>query len=165
MLLTGAACDAAEAKKRPSLPASIVKTLDGKEWSIAEQNGRVSVLHFWSLNCQPCLAVVPRLRRLNGSWKDRSDVTLVSLPVNDDLIQVRRHVKQHRMAWPQLVTDKGSALPTLLGPLGVKQMPTPHFWVVDVDGSIAGSTTDVVKARKAAEQLALNAKAKNETKD
>lgn len=165
LLLTGTMSEAAETKKRPSLPATSVQTLDGKTWNVEKQSGRVSVLHFWSLNCRPCLEIVPRLRRLNESWKERSDVALVSLPVDDDLIQVRRHVKRHHMAWTQLVTEKGSALPALTVPLGVRQMPTPNFWIVDVDGSIAGSTTDIVKARKAAEQLALNAKAQKETKD
>ncbi|MGB0580420.1 MAG: TlpA family protein disulfide reductase [Limisphaerales bacterium] len=164
-LLTGVVSDAAEPNKRPQLPALPVKTLDGETWSIGKQSGRVSVLHFWSLNCRPCLAVVPRLRCLNGSWKDRRDVALVSLPVDDNLIQVRRHVKQHRMAWTQLVTENGSAVSTLAGPLGVSQMPTPHYWIVEVDGSIAGSTSDLIKASQAAEQLALNAKAKKQTKD
>ena len=90
----------------------------------------------WSLNCRPCLEVVPRLRRLNGSWKERNDVVLVSLPTDEDLIQVRRHVKRHRMSWTHLVTEKGSALSVLAGPLGVQRMPTPYFWIVDGNGEI-----------------------------
>ncbi len=154
LLLIGVTTDAADAKKRPSLPNASVKTLDGRTWSIAGQGDRVCVLHFWSLNCRPCLEVVPRLRRLNGSWKERNDVVLVSLPTDEDLIQVRRHVKRHRMSWTHLVTEKGSALSVLAGPLGVQRMPTPYFWIVDGNGEIRGATGNPEEARKVAERLA-----------
>lgn len=143
----------AAASKRPSLPATTVQTLAGQSWSASTQRGQVMVLHFWSLNCRPCLAVLPRLRRLQGAWKDGGKVSLVSLPVEDDLVAIRRHVKRHRMSWTQLVTEKGSALSVLAGPLGVTQMSTPYFWIVDKKGLIKGATPNPEEARKIAESL------------
>lgn len=154
-LLAAAAAPGAEAEKRPRLPVVSVRTLQGEAWNISDQRGRVSVLHFWSLNCRPCLAVLPRLRRLYSGWKKRSDVALVGLPTDDDLIQIRRHVERQRMSWTQLVAESGSALPVLAGPLGIKEMPTPFFWIVDPDGKIVATATDPETAKRLAEQLAL----------
>ncbi|MBG86604.1 MAG: hypothetical protein CMO80_06860 [Verrucomicrobiales bacterium] len=140
--------------KRPSLPNNEVKTLAGKAWRIADQKGKVVVLDFWSLNCRPCLAMVPRTRRLNGDWQERKDIVLLGVPTDDNLIQIRRHVKRNRMNWSQLVGQKGSAMSALAAPLGVKVMPTPNFWIIDPDGGIVASTADAEKARKVAEAVA-----------
>lgn len=151
--------------QRPALPASKLRTLTGGNWEVTSRRGQIVVLDFWSLNCGPCLAMVPKLRKLQSEWKDRQDVQLIGVPTDDDLLGIRRHVKRHRMNWPHVIDQSGSALAKLAGPLGIDSMPTPNFWIIDAEGRIAGSTTDLTKARKAAEQLALNAKAKKETKD
>jgi len=143
----------AEGAKRPRLPDVEVSTLDGRPWRIGGQRGRVLLLHFWSLNCRPCLALLPRLRRLHGQRKKRDEVALVSLPVEDDLIRIRRHVKQHHMGWTQLVSERGSAVAALAGSLGVKRIATPYFWVVDGEGRVVAATSDPEEAAARAEAL------------
>lgn len=155
LLVTAAAVGAdADAGPQPSLPTNEVKTLAGKAWSIATRSERVTVLHFWSLHCRPCLAALPRLRRLHGEWEQGSAIALVGLPVEDELIQIRRHVRRHCMAWPQLIHAEGSALPVLAGPLGVKEMPTPYFWIVDQVGRIVATSSDPETAGRLAEECA-----------
>ena len=154
MLLVTAAAVGADTGPQPSLPTNEVKTVTGKAWSISTRSERVTVLHFWSLHCRPCLAALPRLRRLHGRWEQGSGIALVGLPVEDDLIQIRRHVRRHRMTWSQLTHAEGSALPVLAGPLGVKEMPTPYFWIVDPNGRIIATSSDPETAGRLAEECA-----------
>jgi len=138
---------------RQQLPDTAFETLDGQPWRVSQQRGSILLLEFWSVNCPPCRALEPRLKRLHKTWAGQTNLLMVGLSTDDNLKRVRRHVKQSGMNWPQIVYPKVGAVNALAGPLGLREIATPTLWVVDGEGKLAGSFHDLDAATALAARL------------
>lgn len=58
---------------------------DGKGGRIrlADHRGKVIILHFWTKTCAPCLEELPRLARFAETIKNRKDVALITVTIDD----------------------------------------------------------------------------------
>lgn len=63
-------------------PDFYLQRLDGKELSLHSQQGRLTLLNFWSTQCGPCVAETPDLVELDRRYRDRK-VDVIGVAVAD----------------------------------------------------------------------------------
>lgn len=103
---------------------------DGSTFRMAERRGKIVVLNFWTVTCQPCVEEMPSLIELSRILRDRRDVELVTISVDGDWETVRT------------VVPENAPLTVLLDPdrAVVRQMfgtrLYPETWIVDPRGVI-----------------------------
>jgi peroxiredoxin len=108
-----------------SLPSS-----GGGRWRMNDQRGKVVVMNFWTVTCQPCVEEMPSLVALASLVREREGVEVVTVSVDRDWETVRT------------VVPEGSPLRVLLDPdravvrgkYGSSLFP--ETWIIDPDGII-----------------------------
>ncbi|MBW2277008.1 MAG: TlpA family protein disulfide reductase, partial [Deltaproteobacteria bacterium] len=102
----------------------------GNTLSLADLEGRVVVLDFWSTTCRPCLLEMEDLKVLWRRMKPRG-VTVVGLSTGgESLAQIARFGKDRGVDYP-LVIDQGQVAASYR----VRSLPT--LYVLDKTGRIA----------------------------
>jgi peroxiredoxin len=64
-------------------PSFSLKDLQGATVTLESLRGKVVVLNFWSKTCGPCLEEMPELAELTKIVRDRSDVVILAVSVDD----------------------------------------------------------------------------------
>jgi peroxiredoxin len=111
------------------VPDFELPTQGGGTWRMADQRGKVVVLNFWTVTCQPCVEEMPTLIELSRILRGRDDVELVTISTDRDWETVRT-----------VVPD--GALTVLLDPdkRVVREMfgtrLYPETWIIDPQGTI-----------------------------
>ena len=60
-------------------PDFVLKDKDGKPWRLRDQRGKVVVMNFWSITCQPCVEEMPSLLALAETARRRKDMEVVAI--------------------------------------------------------------------------------------
>jgi thiol-disulfide isomerase/thioredoxin len=81
-----------------------VRSLDGREVSLADFKGTVVFLNFWSTSCEPCIAEMPGIEGLLGSLKNER-VTFLAVTQEDEST-VREFLKKHRLRIPVYLSSE-----------------------------------------------------------
>ena len=80
-------------------PEFKLKTLDGKDISLADSRGKVILLNFWATWCGPCRAEIPSLIQLQKRYTDK--LQIIGLDVDDeDADDVRKVVTAEGINYP-----------------------------------------------------------------
>jgi peroxiredoxin len=104
----------------------------GETLSLADLEGRVVVLDFWSTTCPPCLREMEDLKVLWRRLKPRG-VTVVGLSTGGETpAQIARFGKDRSVDYP-LVVDRGA----VAAAYQVSSLPT--LYVLDRDGRVAAT--------------------------
>ena len=131
------------ARIRAALERHALKTLDGRELSLAKLEGEVVVVQFWATWCAPCRRELPALDALDRRLFPRGG-RVIAISIDEDAANVRRFVRTHKLSLP--VCHDGPD--GLARELALDQIP--FTVVLDRDGSVAyattGTETDVVAA-------------------
>jgi len=90
-------------KPKNPLPSFALPDLEGKTWKLADLSGKVVMINIWATWCGPCRAEHPEFQKLVNQWKDRKDVVLLSLNVDDAVGLVAPYMKQNGYTFPVLV--------------------------------------------------------------
>ena len=109
-------------------------TTDGTRMSLEGLRGKVVLLDFWATWCAPCLAELPRLRRLH---EELGASGLVIVGVSLDGIEPRRFAswtRRNGVSWPQ-VRDGRSYNGALARAFSVEELPATVLF--DRDGRLA----------------------------
>ncbi len=75
-------------------PAFELSTLSGTRMSLAQNKGKVVVVHFWASWCAPCKTEFPRLNDLAKSYS-ADDVSLMAISEDQTSSNVDRFLKKH----------------------------------------------------------------------
>jgi thiol-disulfide isomerase/thioredoxin len=70
-------------------PAGSLFDLDGNSTTLGNRLQPVSLVHFWSTWCSPCIEEVPAIRRLARDFASRHEFAVVMIAVADDKEKVR----------------------------------------------------------------------------
>jgi peroxiredoxin len=70
-------------------PPFSLKDLQGATVTLDSLRGKVVVLNFWSKTCGPCLEEMPELAELTKILRDRSDVVVLAVSVDDGPDEVK----------------------------------------------------------------------------
>lgn len=114
-------------------PSFTLTDISGREVSLAEQQGRRVVLHFFATWCGVCKAELPSIRAVHGGLAD-DEVLLAIAADADDPEHVRRFAAEHELTYPILLaTDE------VLRAYAVDRFPTNYY--LNGDGSVSTSST------------------------
>ena len=102
----------------------------GGTFRLSEQRGKVVILNFWTVTCQPCVEEMPSLVSLATMLEGRDDIVLAAITIDPDWETARSVVPQ------------GSPLTVLLDPdravvrdlFGTRMYP--ETWIIDSRGII-----------------------------
>lgn len=113
-----------------SAPDFTLQDQDGKPWQLAQQRGKVVIMNFWTITCQPCIAEMPSLIKLAEIAAQRKDVEVVAISTDphwgvvNALFPKRTHLTVLLDPQKKVVS----------GLYGTKLYP--ETWVIDRDGII-----------------------------
>jgi peroxiredoxin len=111
-------------------PNFTLKDQDGKPWQLSNQRGKIVIMNFWTITCQPCIAEMPSLIQLAEIASRRKDVEVIAISTDphwgvvNALFPKRTNLKVLLDPQKKVVWDL----------YGTKLYP--ETWVIDRDGII-----------------------------
>jgi thiol-disulfide isomerase/thioredoxin len=114
-------------KATKAMPAFELADLNGKTWRVKNLEGKSVLINVWATWCGPCQAELPHLEKLYEKLKDRSDVQIMTLNIDQDLGLVGPFVKEKGWTFP--VLPAYSFVLALLDSVAI-----PQNWILDPKG-------------------------------
>jgi peroxiredoxin len=111
-------------------PDFTLRDKDGKPWSLAAQRGKVVVMNFWTVTCQPCVEEMPTLVTLADIASRRDDIEVVAITTDKDWQAVAPIFPPGSKLRVLFDTDKK----VIKEKFGSKLFP--ETWVIDPDGVV-----------------------------
>jgi len=109
------------------LPDFAVTDLGGRLWQLSDLKGRVTLLDFWATWCGACRGELPYIQKLYDQVKDRKDLQVVTISVDDNPGLIEGYLKETHFTFPVLPAKD----------LAEKIFPVimlPQTWIVDSEG-------------------------------
>ncbi|HEX3772749.1 MAG TPA: TlpA disulfide reductase family protein [Polyangiaceae bacterium] len=115
-------------------PDFALKDMKGNTVTLSSLRGKVVVLNFWTKTCGPCLEEMPDLAELTKILRDRPDVAVVAVSVDDGPDDIRPTLQTVLREEPPftVLVDPGSQV--VKGRFGTNLFP--ETWFVDKRGVI-----------------------------
>jgi peroxiredoxin/protocatechuate 3,4-dioxygenase beta subunit len=112
-------------------PNFTLKTLEGKELSLADFRGKYVLLDFWATWCAPCLAEMPNLQAIQDQYAKDSRLVIIGLSVDDQPKTVAYSVKALKLSWRQGFSGSDSPVVSAYGATAI-----PATFLIGPDGTI-----------------------------
>jgi thiol-disulfide isomerase/thioredoxin len=103
---------------------------NGRVWTIEDLKGKTTLINIWATWCRPCQEELPGVQTIFDQWKDRKDVQLLTVSVDDDFKWVVRFSERLHYTFP-IIAMTSAAVDKMVGVEGV-----PRTWIVDSTGSV-----------------------------
>lgn len=116
--------------------------LNGQPLSVSQLKGKVVLVNFWATWCGPCVAALPGLLKIHGTYHPRG-FEIIGISLDQDKEQLQRFVAENKIPWPQYFDGLGWRN-KLAVQYGVNS--TPMYYLLDRAGSI-------IKANPALDEL------------
>ncbi len=110
-------------------PPFEITTMDGRQVSMDELQGKVVLLDFWATWCEPCREALPHIREVAKKFQGEP-LVIVSVSVDTDEKKWKEFVVKNEMTWAQYF-DGG-----FTGPIArmFSVEAIPHTFTIDADG-------------------------------
>lgn len=116
------------ARARMAPPFSVT-TLDGKQISMDDLQGKVVLLDFWATWCGPCREALPHMRDIAKKFQGQP-LVILSVSLDSDEQKWKDFVAQNEMTWPQY--RDGGFTGSIAKMFSVTAIP--HTFTIDSDG-------------------------------
>jgi len=120
-------------------PPFEVTLFDGEKVSLKDYRGKVLLLYFWSTNCGPCVASVPKLKEAYAELSQYKDFAMIGLSGDDNDPVWKNFVQQKKLTWPQARIGDQSKMALAYGVAGY-----PRYIVIDRNGKVLTSVSGEV---------------------
>jgi peroxiredoxin len=110
-------------------PRVHLRSLDDREIDLRAWGGQVVVLNFWATWCEPCVAEMPALDRLERAL-DNDGLVVLAVSVDESPETVRNFARDHHLSLP-LLLDPGGQAARAFGVVGY-----PTTFVLDASGRL-----------------------------
>jgi len=114
-------------KATRTIPAFELSDLAGKTWRLKDLGGKTLLITLWATWCGPCEGELPHLQKFYEKVKQRSDLQVLALDLDEDLGLVAPYLKEKGYTFP--VLPAYSTAVNLLDGLAI-----PQNWIVDSQG-------------------------------
>jgi len=130
-------------------PEIDVETTDGARLRLVDLRGRLVLLHFWASSCGPCIGSARELVRLREAFAGADRLAFAGVSLDGDHDAARRFAREHRLAWPEGLTDEASR-ERITGAYAIREIP--QLVLIGPDGvvlarNLAGAMTTSAIAR------------------
>ncbi len=112
-------------------PEFALKTLDGKDLTLAQFRGRYILLDFWATWCAPCIAEMPNVNAIHKAHGADPRFTVVSLSLDDKPAEASAFVKAQEYGWTQGHVGPDSPVVAAYGATAI-----PATFLIGPDGRI-----------------------------
>jgi thiol-disulfide isomerase/thioredoxin len=102
--------------------------LTGKTWTIADLKGKITLVNVWATWCAPCVAELPYVQVLFDKIKNRAEIQLITLDIDDNPGLVDLFVKKEKFTFPVIIAEGYFA--QIQPPLSI-----PRTWIIDRAGT------------------------------
>ena len=67
------------------MPSIVIKNLEGQDVDLQKltSEGKITVISFWATWCSPCKKELDNLNELIGEWKDKYNMQIVAISIDD----------------------------------------------------------------------------------
>jgi peroxiredoxin len=115
-------------------PNFALKDIHGNTVTLESLRGKVVLLNFWTKTCGPCLEEMPELAELTKIVRDRTDVAIVTVSVDDSAEEIKPTLQTVLREEPPfaVLLDPGSQI--VNGKFGTRLFP--ETWLIDKRGVI-----------------------------
>jgi peroxiredoxin/uncharacterized protein YutE (UPF0331/DUF86 family) len=107
-----------------------VKLLNGDDFILEKQRGKVVLIYFWAYWCEPCKQEMPHLDKIYREFKDKG-LEIVGISLDSSIKKTVEFTKQARLQWKHSCSGKVWQDETV-NLYGVNSLPS--LWVVDKRG-------------------------------
>jgi thiol-disulfide isomerase/thioredoxin len=104
-----------------------------KTWTLASLKGKTTLINVWATWCGPCRVEHPYLQKLYERIKDRDDIQLITLNIDEDRSLVEPYLKENNLSFPSIYAN--SFVKEFAGSIGI-----PTSWISDSTGTIRYET-------------------------
>lgn len=123
------ATDSRWEKPANPLPMFTVQDLSGKTWKLASFQGKAVLVNIWATWCGPCKMEHPEFQKLYDKLKDRADVAVFTINVDDDLGKVAPYMAENHFTFPVLLGH--DVVDQVVPSLGI-----PRNWFITPSGKL-----------------------------
>jgi peroxiredoxin len=111
----------------------VLKDMNGKDFSLASQKGKVILLDFWATWCPPCKVEIPWFVEFQRTYGPRG-FTVIGVSVDDPMARLKPFADEYKMNYPVLVGDGRDDVkgPKAYGPM----WGLPKTFLIGRDGKI-----------------------------
>ena len=114
--------------KNTVMPDFELADLEGRKWTLDDLKGKVAFINLWATWCGPCRLELPYVQKLREQMKDKKDVLVLTLNIDDEVGMVEPFMKENKYNFPVIL---GQAYAQNQGVFSI-----PRNWVVSSDGKI-----------------------------
>jgi thiol-disulfide isomerase/thioredoxin len=82
-------------------PGLALADLDGREWSLADAEGRLVWVNFWAISCEPCRTEMPAMERIAAAYGD--DLLILGVNWGEGRDAVADWVERYGITYPILL--------------------------------------------------------------
>ena len=132
-LLTCSSCSKEPRQIYSQIPNITSQTLDGQNWTLAEQKDKVILVEFWATWCHYCKKITPELKQIESQFGQRDDFLLLGVAVDKQSQTVKNYCQLNDITWMQ-IHEPPDTFDSLTRTFNVKYLPS--MWLVHKDGSV-----------------------------
>src|SRR5690606_25688570 len=96
-----------QAAKRFQAPDFTLKTLEGEEVTLSENDGKPSIINLWASWCPPCKVEMPHIQEAYEKYGDQVHFHMVNLTSLDNKKKMKKYVKKEQFTFPILLDETG----------------------------------------------------------
>lgn len=127
------------------MPKFEAKHLDNSIFELKQHPGKYILFDFWGTWCNPCLKLIPELKKLNSEYS-KEKFELVSVAFDSDPQKVKDFVEKENMDWVHLfVNQKQENKNSLIEKLKITSYPSTIL--IDPKGKIIARNLDIEKLK------------------
>ncbi len=120
-------------KKGRKIKDFSVKDIEGNSYNLRELEGKVVVLNFWFIACEPCQREIPELNKLADEYKDSSRIVFIAIAL-DEADKIIKFIERRPFSYNLVPNGR-----FIVQPLRINRFPT-HV-VLNKKGYVAFHTT------------------------
>ncbi len=122
-----------EDSEHPPTPDFTLQTLEGKDFNLNENLGKLTILNFWATWCKPCVHEIPYFVELYDQYKDDGlQIIGISLDEGRSRTRLEPTVEKLDINYPVLADGRSAAM--LYG--GIRSIPTT--FIINEEGNVLG---------------------------